>query len=134
MSTFIFQKDTVLRGFLFNFAEQRSLIEQGDATILAQPNEQARIEAITSAKPIYQIDTIKPGAKVRYCAQSLWQNTTLQNLRVTVSIDFPLGTDLEEEQRKLEEQAQLKKRQHAKSVTDYVKDNSGLYNEDRDDY
>lgn len=64
MSTFIHNKDTVLRGYLFCYAEQRNLVEQGDVTILAQKDEQGRVEAIKSAKPIYQIDTVKPGAKV----------------------------------------------------------------------
>ena len=35
MSTFIFNKDTVLRGYLFCYSEQRQLVEQSDVTIIA---------------------------------------------------------------------------------------------------
>lgn len=39
MSTFVCNKDTVIRGYLFSFTEQYNQAEQGDATILAQPDE-----------------------------------------------------------------------------------------------
>ena len=77
MSTFIIQKDNVLRGFLFNYSEQNKLVEQADAVNLAQLDVDARIDAISSAKPIYQIEAALPGSKIRYCGQSLWGTTTL---------------------------------------------------------
>jgi len=116
MSTFVCNKDTVIRGYLFSYTEQYNLAEQGDATILAQSDVQARVEAITSAKPIYQIDTVKPGASLRYCAQSLWAYTTLENLRVSMTMDFPMDADIDAEMEKLEQQAQLSKDEHEKSI------------------
>lgn len=76
MSSFIFQKDTVLRGFLFNWEEKKKSVEEGDATITAQADEQGRAEVITSAKPYYQIDSMLPGAKCIYCAQSQFDTHT----------------------------------------------------------
>lgn len=64
---------------------------------MAQLNEQERVEAITSAKPYYSIESVLPGSKVRYCGQTLWQMTTLNDLHVTLHIDFPFGIDIEKE-------------------------------------
>lgn len=83
---------------MFNWEEKRKSVEEGDCVIIAQTDEEGRAEAITTAKPLYQIDSMIPGAKCYYCAQSLFdQHTTLQNFRCTMRIDFPPDVDIEKE-------------------------------------
>jgi hypothetical protein len=73
------------------------------------------VAAITSAKPYYQMESVLPNTKVHYCGQSLWSNTELRDLRVTMHIDFPYGKeDIETQQSLLEAQAQLLRRAYEK--------------------
>jgi hypothetical protein len=54
---------------------------------------------------MYQIEASRPGSTVRYCGQSNYDDTTLQDLRVTMSIDFPPTVDIDAEIQALEKQA-----------------------------
>lgn len=67
--------------------------------------------AAPNIKPYYNIDALLPGSSIHYVTQTFNGNkTSITDLVVTVVMDFPFGSDLDEEQRKLEAQcAQLHK-------------------------
>lgn len=83
---------------MFNWIEQKNNHELGDAVQMAQLDEFSRVASIMSAKPYYQIESLLPDAKVHYCGQSLWESLTLEDLRVTMHIDFPYGANIEVQQ------------------------------------
>ena len=55
------------------------------------------VENVTSAEEIYQVEAMLPATKVRYCGVSFGDTQTVEDLRITMTIDFPLGTDLDKE-------------------------------------
>ena len=87
---------------------------------MAQLEQDARLEAITSSKAFYQIESLIPGSICRYTAIPLHQkDTTLNDFRVILHIDFPPEADMNAELEKLEVQTQELKKIYLKSTTKF---------------
>lgn len=78
-----------------------------DAVQMSQLSQDARLEAIPSSKGFYQIESMIPGSTCRYTCIPLHQrDTTLNDFRVILHIDFPPDADMEKELDKLENYTQ----------------------------
>ena len=73
---------------------------------------------MTSAKGFYQIGSLVPGSKCWFTPHPLHQSdTTCQNFRITMDIDFPYDADFEKEIELLETQAQRLRKEHQESIS-----------------
>lgn len=114
LGCFVFNPGFSYYGFHGMYVITEQPFDEGNAVTLAQQNVEERLEA--NIKPYYQIDSSTPTTRIRYSTQTYFDtDTTLRRLKVTYHFDFPLGTNLDEEQEKLEKRCQEHYQQHLAS-------------------
>ena len=103
MSCFVFQKDTNFLGYLFSYGSQKKVRYIADGVQMSQHNEIKRQADIDSSKGYYMLDSLIPGSSCIYSPHPLHhEDTTCENLVITLHIDFPASADIDKEQMYLE--------------------------------
>lgn len=80
--------------------------DQGDSVDLSQDEAEIRLSKQSDMRATMMNDVLTPGTWLEFVAS----NSDMKNLKVKLTIDFPVGSNIVEEQNKLEDLcAKLKK-------------------------